>query len=68
MLQEPECHKRKCCHFLGAFNKGSEATEWVRCTAFPDGIPEEIAFGSNLHLEPVPGDHGIQFELREETE
>lgn len=32
------------------------------CEAFPDGIPDEIAYGENTHQEPYPGDHGIQYE------
>lgn len=32
------------------------------CIAFPDGIPVEILNGSNRHVSPVGGDHGIQFE------
>jgi len=31
------------------------------CLAFPDGIPEEIWSGKNLHLTPYQGDNGIQF-------
>lgn len=34
------------------------------CEAFPDGIPMPIWMGENRHLDPYPGDHGIQFELR----
>jgi hypothetical protein len=33
------------------------------CEAFPvEGIPMEIGYGDNLHLDPFPGDHGIRFE------
>jgi hypothetical protein len=34
------------------------------CDAFPDrgGIPVEIVLGQNRHIEPVKGDHGIQYE------
>jgi len=32
------------------------------CAAFPDGIPNEIAYGKNKHAKPFPGDHGIQYE------
>ena len=68
MLEEPKCHQRKCKHFSGAENDGSESTERVVCMAFPDGIPADIAYGKNLHLEPIEGDHGIQFEERLEEE
>jgi len=66
MLAEPRCFTRKCKHFLGATQgKDVELGEWVNCKAFPDGIPTEIAYGDNLHLEPFPGDHGIQYEKEE---
>lgn len=37
------------------------------CTAFPDGIPEDIWMGRNSHTEPYEGDHGIQFEPRRDA-
>lgn len=33
-----------------------------RCTAFPDGIPDQILGGFD-HREPFKGDQGIRFEL-----
>lgn len=31
------------------------------CTAFPQGIPNEILKGDFNHTESFPGDHGITF-------
>ena len=63
MLIEPNCSKRNCKH-LGAPIQpdGTELTESCACKAFPQGIPDEIAYGSNPHTKPYPGDNGIQYE------
>lgn len=45
----------KCRHFID--EKGS-----FKCSAFPDGIPDEIKLGGNKHTSPIPGDNGILFE------
>ena len=37
----------------------------LACAAFPDGIPMQIISGEVAHLEPLPGDHGIQYEKSE---
>ena len=31
------------------------------CQAYPDGIPDVIIRGEVDHIEPYPGDHGIQY-------
>jgi hypothetical protein len=56
MLAEPKCYTRGCVYFSGVKQPdGTEMSEFVYCTAFPDGIPEEIAYGNNKHTEPYPG-------------
>jgi hypothetical protein len=63
MLEEPKCFTRRCRHFIGVKQDGQEeSTERVVCEAYPDGIPDEIAYGDNLHTSPIPGDNGIQYE------
>jgi hypothetical protein len=37
-------------------------TAW--CTAFPDGIPDEVYYNELDHRQPVDGDHGIRFLVR----
>ena len=57
MLIEPECNIRNCVHYQGVKRSDpeEEATEFNHCDAFPDGIPNEIAYGDNKHLKPLPG-------------
>jgi hypothetical protein len=40
----------------------------LACDAFPESIPEEIWYHQDYHIQPFPGDHGIQFELDEERD
>jgi len=64
-LLPPRCWERGCIHFNGAVQPdGTEDGEFIACDAFPDspGIPDEIAYGEDLHLSSVEGDHGIVFE------
>lgn len=67
MLLTPICHKRNCKHFLGIRQPdGTEQTEFVYCLAFPEGIPEEIAYGDNKHLVPLKNQkNDIIFEKEE---
>jgi len=56
MLLEPNCYKRKCIHFTGVSQPdGTELTERVVCKAFPEGIPDPIAYGLVKHVRPYPG-------------
>jgi len=54
MLLEPNCNKRACKYYIGIIQSdGTELTETNSCEAFPDGIPDEISYGGNKHLEPL---------------
>lgn len=64
MIIVPKCALRGCIHLMGVRNDGDETTERPYCRAFPNGIPEEISYGSNLHNEPVKGDNGILFKAK----
>ncbi len=68
-IPESNCSIRRCKHFAG-IGAGREELDGVPihvnvCRAFPLGIPEEIAYGTNKHLKPYRDDGGIRFE--EET-
>jgi hypothetical protein len=53
-MQTPMC--AYCKHF------NAEVRDENVCAAFPDGIPDEIAFKNADHTKPFKGDHGIRFE------
>ncbi len=44
-----------------------DAAEWV-CKAYPNGIPQQILEGEANHVQPYPGDNGIQFEPIDEPQ
>lgn len=61
-LIQPNCFERQCKHFIGIAQdpeekekEGKDGIQVVNCTAFPKGIPDEIAYGTNKHLVPYPG-------------
>jgi hypothetical protein len=64
MIAEPKCYTRKCANFIGVknFSEDVEGDERVICKAFPEGIPDEIAYGKNKHTKPFEGDNGIRYE------
>lgn len=68
-LQEPRCLQRNCIQFQGATWLGrTEKSEVVFCNAFPEGIPNDIAYGDNLHLAPIKKQgNTITFEKAELT-
>ena len=50
-----------CKHYKG--NKGVTCL----CTAFPEGVPEEIINNKFDHRHSYPGDHGIRWEQSESS-
>jgi hypothetical protein len=55
MISEPECYRRHCKFYIGISQPdGTELSEDNVCLAFPDGIPNEIAYGNNPHSTPLP--------------
>ena len=55
-LDIPECYKRGCKYYLGV--KSDYFSVYNYCKAFPDGIPRDIAYGSNTHSEVQKGQVG----------
>ena len=69
MIEEPNCLKRKCIHYIGIINDGDETTERPACNAFRNGIPEEIAYGDNKHTSKHPDQNNdIVFEKDPDSE
>jgi len=68
MLTQPNCFKRECRHYAGVKWLGKfESTERNVCSAFPKGIPDEIAYGADKHLTKHPDqDNDIVFEPMKE--
>ena len=52
MIHGRESNCRFCANHLGG----------QRCLAFPQGIPEILWSGENLHRAPYPGDGGIRYQ------
>ncbi len=58
-LAEPRCFTRSC-KWLGDGEglDDSEDNERVVCPAFPNGIPDRIAYGDDPHLTVAPDQVG----------
>ena len=71
MLRICRCYVRACKHYGGIDQPdGTEASEMHVCPAFPaeaGGIPEDICYGEELHLDPIQGqvggEDGIVYEI-----
>ena len=52
MLLVANCNKRKCKYFIGVKQPdNTEMSERVVCEAYPDGIPNDIAYGDDKHFK-----------------
>jgi len=52
--EEPRCYTRRCVHFEGLKTIGPRPTSGkivVICPAYPNGIPQRIAYGDDPHSE-----------------
>jgi hypothetical protein len=49
----------------GCKNLTSPDLREPRCTAFPDGIPNEILLSRADHRQPFAGDNGIRFDPKD---
>jgi len=74
MLAEPNCSKRRCKHYSGIINDGDETTERPACKIYPDGIPDDIAYGDIKNCDRYerakykPGDIVARINLSGEIE
>ncbi len=60
MIDRPRCFERGCVHYEGVLqdSEDGESNERHHCMAFPNGIPDEIAYGDNPHEEVHPDQNG----------
>ena len=49
------------CRHVDRLNKSGV----MRCSAFPDGIPDSIMSAEIAHFDHLPGDHGVMFDLED---
>jgi len=56
MMSMPKCYDRNCIHYMGHDTINDKLVQ--TCTAFPEGIPDSIAYGEDLHFEVLDGQNG----------
>jgi hypothetical protein len=67
-IMPPRCYlnDRKCKYFNGFILTKNGRSGKVVCKAFPEGIPEIIAYGKDLHNKVIDGQIG-NFVFEQET-
>ena len=72
MIKKINCSVRGCKYYIGAVDVSEETgisdSIIYTCKAFPNGIPDEIAYGDNEHTSPYEGDNGIQYAKKTEDD
>ena len=69
MIQVPNCYKRKCIRYLGIIQPNNdESIELPNCKVYPDGIPNDIAYGNKRcdklrTAEPDPEDFDLEEDM-----
>lgn len=63
MLREIQCVQ--CKHFKSDCTCDAFPTKSPDDDGLPRAIPKDIVYGRHDHRYPYPGDHGIQFELKD---
>lgn len=54
------CELRECQRYGGTVGPPDDPLHI--CEAFPQGIPQSILIGRNLHLKSVQGDNGLLYD------
>ncbi len=67
MIPEPMCAKRRCRHYQGPTGCLPPHPEVHVCPAFPRGIPDRIAYGTDPHTTVARDQVGtVTYEEEEE--
>ncbi len=58
-INVPKCSERKCTNYIGMRElvEGDESSHKYICVAFIFEIPDEIAYGDELHVNPLWKQH-----------
>jgi len=56
MMSAPKCYDRNCIYYMGHDHVGDKLIQ--TCAAYPEGIPDSIAYGDDLHHTVLDGQVG----------
>jgi hypothetical protein len=62
-LSGQEVETRPSFNIVGICGACTRRTGFLACQAYPQGIPPRVLTGDIDHRFPLPGDHGLRFEL-----